>query len=344
MTNSQDKKSKVRIELIEDSNLELRRSSIGTLRSLDLGDKQAQVGVVIAPFRMEHYNDIDLFKKKLYCDRHGYKLIVYGSLNYLPVHALYADQLLLTDDVRHLSELYERKVSVLNVPKPPMDLLPWFVNVDGQTDKLSQAAEEEVSDNDVVSAFWNVPVRIRKSTYELFLSLQLPRDIILLEIKSDSRDNIEAVRKHAHEFSSPVVGIDYEFQNELLNKVGMHYLGIQILGSLLLNWQIIGIGGSARLFSLLPTRNLLLVTHDIHPRMMSVLRKMAMRRYAWKETRNSTLPWAGMEYNNVLQNPENIRQLDRLRESIIWPEVEVVPYCREAEGVVKNQSSNKMRI
>ena len=41
-------------------------------------------------------------------------------------------------------------------------------------------------------------------------------------------------------------------------------MAIQILSSIRLNWKIIAAGGSARLFSMLPTKNILLLARDLY--------------------------------------------------------------------------------
>lgn len=66
--------------------------------TLNLSKKNSNNFITINPFRIEHYNDIDLFNLKLYCDEKNIILRVLSSMNYLPVNSQYADILVLNEN------------------------------------------------------------------------------------------------------------------------------------------------------------------------------------------------------------------------------------------------------
>lgn len=111
------------------------------------------------------------------------------------------------------------------------------------------------------------PIYIRESTFDLFHKLDLqgeiPHDIVVCEIKAAFPDARNYLKSISQINECPIYGIDYSWQKKLVGLCGNHYMGIQILGSLLANWMYICLGGSARLFSLLPTKNLHLWAYDI---------------------------------------------------------------------------------
>jgi hypothetical protein len=78
-------------------------------------------------------------------------------------------------------------------------------------------------------------------------------------------------------FDRPVIGIDQNWQRGMIAKVGSHWLGIQVLGSLLKDWLYVCEGGSANLHVLLPTRCIYLKDQKL--RCNGIIRKMAEQRY-----------------------------------------------------------------
>jgi hypothetical protein len=67
-----------------------------------------------------------------------------------------------------------------------------------------------------------------------------------------------------HDFGLRLVGIGtnqndhYAFQRRLLERTGEHYMGIQVLCSMLSNCLMLCISGSSNLFAILPTKNVVL--------------------------------------------------------------------------------------
>jgi hypothetical protein len=238
---------------------------------LILNNKKTQVCITINPFSVEHYNDIDLFNIKIYCDKNNIKLKVLSTMNYLPVNSQFADELILLEHFNHLEKLYHEndRFSSLNAKIFDRKNWPNFLETDFyQVDKnrLNRKSKDStgmiddiyknVSNYEIQDFIKNKTVFIRKSSYDLFKKKikDLPRNIMLAEIKNIFKALIETL-KNQNIIKVPILGLDYKFQKNLINEVKNHYMAFQILGSIFLNWKIIAVGGSARLFSMLPTNN-----------------------------------------------------------------------------------------
>ena len=89
-------------------------------------------------------------------------------------------------------------------------------------------------------------------------------------------------------FRQPILGVSWEEQRKLLDKVGhQHYMGVQLLASLFKGWSFLCFGGSSNLFSLLPARVIHLSDTHCKPH-YDLLRKLAVAR--WGENLGNLCP------------------------------------------------------
>lgn len=273
---------------------------------LILNKKDSEQTITINPFVEEHYNDIDLFNIKIFCDKNNIKLKVLSQMNYLPLNSQYADELIIAEDKNHMKDAYDlngkcittlgensfksNHEGFLNTRFYQKNFNPLERDCYDKTG-IVKLIYKEICLNELNEFIKNKKTLIRKSTYDLFLKIknELPKDIILCEIKGTFKKIKDKLKKQ--KIIKNLVGIDYEFQKELLRKTKHHYLGIQILGSEFLNWKIIALGGSGRLFSMLPTKNILLMARDIYGNDEKILPK----KIDWIQKKN--LPWIGNQIN-----------------------------------------------
>lgn len=214
----------------------------------------------IQPFAPEHYNDVDLVAHKILANNHT-KITCVQSLNYLPVLSKISHQAILHD--RHGLELaYAFQVSSISNDNP--------LKINAKDIQHKDAFTQEVKDvpiQTIIQKIQDTPTYIRQSTFDLYHKLdkegKIPHDIIACEIKYEYPEPRKFLQQFPTIASMPLYGLDYSWQKELVELTGTHYMGIQVLGSLLANWYYICLGGSARLFSLLPTRNLHLWAYDL---------------------------------------------------------------------------------
>ena len=288
---------------------------------LIINNKKTQNCITINPFSIEHYNDIDLFNLKIYCDENNIKLKVLSTMNYLPVNSQYADELVILENAEHLSEIYnENKFSNLN-SKIFDKNWPGFLEVDFyQIDKNRLNRKSRDATNKIQEIYDSIEIEklknftknkttlIRKSSYDLLKKNinDLPKNIILAEIKNIFVDLLEKLNKQDIG-NMPIFGLDFKFQKELLLKTKHHYMAFQILGSIYLNWNIIAIGGSARLFSMLPTRNILLLAKDLYGND----KKIKPIKVGWINKKN--LPWTGNHIaDKWVLNDSDLREISNL--------------------------------
>lgn len=292
---------------------------------LVINNKKTQKCITINPFRVEHYNDIDLFNIKIYCDIHNIKLKILSTMNYLPVNSQYADELIIIENKEHLSDIYESDDKFSNLQANVFDKnWPNFLETDFyQVDEnilnrkprdvtgLIEKIYNEITIDQLNEFIKNKTVFIRKSTFDIFKSniKDLPKNIVLAEIKNVFACLIEKL-KNQNIIKMPIVGLDYEFQKETIRKVGHHYMGFQILGSIYLNWNIIAAGGSARLFSMLPTRNILLMAKDLYGND----KKLIPKNIGWINKKN--FPWIGNHIANKWSlNDSYLREIEEFTSS-----------------------------
>jgi hypothetical protein len=223
----------------------------------NLNYKDSTKVVSIAPHKQEHTVNLDLFKVNLWCKKHNYLLRSYGNVNQFPLLSMVSDSVILAGGT---PDIYG------NPPKHKLPPLQNYQEVDvtGQTHLTDwmRLVKSEITNEEVVKAFTNTKIYIRKSTFDLYQSLkdELPKNCIWCETKFD-RDHkfntMEAINQiRQHNFGIPVYGLEenFAFQKSILNDVRHHYMGIQVLCSLLSDCYFLCLRGSSNLFSLLPAR------------------------------------------------------------------------------------------
>ena len=308
----------MKIKLIDD-NLIFKQKKY---HRLIINNKKTQKCITINPFSIEHYNDIDLFNIKIYCDIHNIKLRVLSTMNYLPVNSQYADELVLIENQHHLQDVYNLEDEFSNLGSNVFDKnWPNFLETNFyQVDKnrlnrecrddtgLIKQIYKEISINQLNDFIENKTVLIRKSTFEKFRKnmYMLPKNIILAEIKNIFC-NLKEKLKNQNIIKMQIVGLDCEFQKELIKNTGHHYMGFQILGSIYLNWNIIAAGGSARLFSMLPTKNLILIAKDLYGNDP----KIRPTKVKWIKKEN--FPWIGNQIADKWSlSDSDLREIDQM--------------------------------
>lgn len=258
------------IEIINDDLIKKQNN----IYKLSINKKNTKEIITINPFQIEHYNDIDLFNLKIYCDKNNINLRVLSTMNYMPVNSQYADELILVENENHMQKAYEstgHAVSILGAENFETSTWKGYFEVRFHqigNDPLNRKCYDksgivekiygEVTLEELKNFINEKKVLIRKSSFELFQKMDLPSCIFLAEIKQTFKKLINCLK------NKDVVGLNYEFQKKLLEKTKHHYMAIQILSSINLDWKIIAGGGSARLFSMLPTRNILLMARDLY--------------------------------------------------------------------------------
>ena len=307
------------IQIIEDKHIK----KYGKFSRIIINKKNTKKTITLNPFISEHYNDIDLFNIKVFCDKNNINLRVLSQLNYLPLNSQYADELIIAQDKKHMKNAYDLRgkcITILGKNSFANDF-PDCLNTRFYQkafnplerdcyDKtgLVKLIYQDIKLNELNEFIENKITYIRKSTYDLFLKIksELPDDIILCEIKGTFTKIKETLNNQ--NIISKITGVDYKFQKELLNKTKHHYMGIQILGSEFLNWKVIALGGSGRLFSMLPTKNILLMARDLYGNDEKILPS----KIGWIS--QDELPWLGNQINPSWTLSEN--QLKKINQQL----------------------------
>lgn len=225
-----------------------------------LANKKTTDYLYITPHSSENYENIGLVKLKIYCNDHNIKVIAFGHKNQLPLLSMIADEIHLVDYPEYYAGIYGGKYGLTSW-KHPEQISPNKVKIKSNlvthindTDKDSRIqAINDVDEARIKTFLANPHVYIRKESFDLFNREKdsLPRDIVMCEIKKcDYRDKLRN--------ESNFLGLDYTFQQSLVNRFKYHYMTLQILASFYLDWFYICIGGSANLFSLLPIKCLMM--------------------------------------------------------------------------------------
>lgn len=264
--------------------------------------KEYDKEIVIAPHHRENYGNVNFWKLKLYCDRHRIKLTSYGTLNQLPVFSLFSDKVILQND-HNLSQLYTpvslagarksflkhlttaeyaevkikwKQYNILMNPGPKPRPAWHMVN---RLVPYLGASVREITNEEVISRFWNPTVCIREETYNKYRELVkegLPNHIVCAEFKGSTPETKSWVSK----LSLPMMGMDRNFQKNWLKKTGNHYMGVQILASAYSNWIFACRGGSSNLMIILPVKTILLDDDWISPN--KNVRRIAQGVYAMR--------------------------------------------------------------
>lgn len=235
--------------------------------------------VLIYPHKRENTINLDLLRLSVWCKNKNIHLHCYGHQNSFPLHSIVADQSTTMDDYSNMLAFYGRigvthdgKIGIVDKSftfyRPNEGSL---FRLDGKYEEVDVAdisplttwmkqVKRQTTDEEVIKKFTSMKVYVRRSTYELFERLTnekiLPTNSVWCEVKHDLYHNtmpsIDLIRRH--DFGMPVVGLDYEFQPGLVDRVKEHYMGIQILTSLINNVYFFCLRGSSNLFSILPAK------------------------------------------------------------------------------------------
>jgi hypothetical protein len=244
--------------------------------------------VLVAPHKLENTSNVDLWRVRCHCEKEGIHLIGYGSLLQLPMLSVFADELIVHSKrpCRLYSpnprRTYYRAPSRLARHRAYLEVLAEssravYREVDIAvpipiTDWLREV-RAKVSVDEIIQKFTWQTIFVRESTYRIYHEMardgSLPRDCIWCEaayfdrsLPANTMAALDLLRQH--DFGLPVVGLGscavdhYAFQRRLFESVGDHYLGIQVLCSMLSNCFMLCLLGSSNLFAILPTKNIAL--------------------------------------------------------------------------------------
>lgn len=291
------------IEIIKDDLIEKIDHEI---YRLIINYKNTKDSITISPFQIEHYNDIDLFNIKIFCDKNNLILRVLSTMNYLPVNSQYADELIIIENQDHMKNAYFNHTTVLNKDIFNSNWKGWnqykistFINVNFKQVEGSNILDRKsldksglideiyksVTKEELIDFINNKKILIRESSFNLFNKLNLPKNIFLAEIKPTFHKLLNTLKEYEKKYK--IFGLDYKFQQKILEKTKHHFMSIQILGSEYLNWKILAAGGSARLFSMMPTKNILLMARDLYGNDP----KIRPKKVGWIS--NKKFPWMG---------------------------------------------------
>jgi hypothetical protein len=298
---------------------------------------------IIAPHNSENSNSLELLKFRLWAERQNRGITCVGVLNQLPLFSQFADRMILRDKPDVLRESYTSIFSFYGIdpsvpagePGDPLDVAipPQIANDIKTYPELMRTVVESISDDEVIERYQSPSVLIRRSTWELFHSLDLPSNIVMCEIKPyfDGPAMRDAIERNRSLFRYPIHGLHWEHQQKLTEQAGQHYMGIQVLASLLRNWTYVCYGGSSNLFSLLPVKVALLSDTHCVPH-YPLVRKLAVARWGDLGSRVPTIGYPMLE--DVEAFAKAVNELSR--EQIEW-EIEN-PGSGEPGSVWKSKS------
>jgi hypothetical protein len=210
--------------------------------------------ITVTPHMEENWQNLELLKLKVYCEKNNIGIIGYGRTNQFPFLSIFSDKVILNTSCQNPTWYRGHFTSNKVVPLK-------FKNICDL--KLALRITRNIKPEEVVDRFANWEIYIREESYNKFLEIKdvLPKNIIVCEIKSGvklARNFIENKK------TENVFGVDYSFQKELTQQTGVdNYMSIQLLSSLFLNWQYLCIGGSANLFCMMPIKTLFLCDQAI---------------------------------------------------------------------------------
>ena len=253
-----------------------------------VGKKKKRPFISISPAQNENYAHYGWWKLKIAAEKTGRQVRAYTHINMLPLAYPMADTLFLTKDKAYVRKMYKENSETGAHTHQLWDLENEIlcsgdkVETKFEPNALKQTmyrTSQNVKVSELIERF-HPRLYIRQSTYDLFRQLDLPEKVVMCELREDSVSHWHGqARRQMRElkFDRPVIGIDQNWQRGMIAKVGSHWLGIQVLGSLLKDWLYVCEGGSANLHTLLPTRCIYLKDQKL--RCNSIIRKMAEQRY-----------------------------------------------------------------
>ena len=240
-------------------------------KKLDLSSGRYRKEIHTSIHTFEHFSNTDSFISRMNHENKGIKVHIYCAMNQLPLMSLLGDVLYLDENV---------KLPIYNGATMWNYQFRKFININSnKAQRVEQNFYHKKIDlYKVAERFSHAPVFIRQSSFDIFNQLELPKNIICSEVKFSSIE-----KKLLNDFPE-MHGVRYKFQKEILEKTGHHYMSIQILASLILNWSFICVGGSANLMSLLPVKSLLMCSQEFglkgsYRETVPITRKIYKNRY-----------------------------------------------------------------
>ena len=253
-----------------------------------IGKKKKSPFISISPAQNENYAHYGWWKLKIAAEETGRQVRAYTNINMLPLAYPMADTLFLTTDKAYVRKMYQENSETGAEVHRLCNLENEVICSGGEVETKYKPnalkhtmyrTSENIKASELIDRF-RPRLYVRQSTYDLFQQLDLPEKVIMCEIREDHVNHWNGqarMQMRDLKFDRPVIGIDQNWQREMIAKVGSHWLGIQVLGSLLKDWLYVCEGGSANLHTLLPTRCIYLKDQKL--RCDGIIRKMAEQRY-----------------------------------------------------------------
>lgn len=227
--------------------------------------------IIIAPHYCETYLSYQLLRLWMYCQNNRIKIISVGTMNQLPLFGMFSDEVILQPS--NLNTLFTPESS-FGGTITHLKSIPQFRDVYTRFDE--NKASESILTEDVVRAFMEPKVYLRKSTVDLFQKLELPQNAICCEIKKHFYPKLYSLlEKHK------LIGLDKTWQKTMAGNIGDHFMGIQILACVKKGWRFIAAGGSVNLFSIIPIHTALALEtqFDFGFEHQEIFKKLSYHRY-----------------------------------------------------------------
>jgi len=248
------------------SDMSLKWDSRFKSNILNLNPKIHEKEIIVSPCADEHWISTDLFKFRIYAEQNNLHVIGICSKNQIPFFSLFCDDVVLVKSDQHWYDEDYSSNGVYHHFKNKTDIEHGSIRGDFK----------KILDEDVIAKFCYRKICILESSYDKFVSLNLPSDLIVVEFKESSVFPIQDVKN----FTLKTVGLDRQFQKDLLKKTHHEdYMSIQILASTTLNWQYLCCGGSGNLMSVIPMKLLSLQDQTIDDSVENIVRSFAEIRY-----------------------------------------------------------------
>lgn len=237
-------------------------------------------GIVCTMHRRENWNNLEIFKLAILLRRKRIRLVMFGALNQLPMFSLFADAVILRSMPNYLQNAYGDVIRPGHVTDMQTISLPRELNVIDMSiepkfngHKLHPYLEEAIktiTDEEVVEVFKFPTIWIRQSSFDLFESLPIPKNMIGCEMKEHYGSTDWKMRLRMVGDQLPLI-YDRAYFRNLCNTCGEHYMAVTCLMSLLKNWMWICYGGSCNIHSFFPFKCLLLSNSLVYPDLSQML-------------------------------------------------------------------------
>lgn len=257
--------------------------------------KKFDQSIVASMHQWENYNNVEVLKLGLWCKKHNIKLTMYGFFNQLPLFGIFADAVILQDaeswsnalynateeegfgscyitdqvsfeKIRYYQKMFSNGVFdlsrdiVFNEQHPL--LRDHFIENDFKTwPLLLSLSEKEISDEEVVEAYANPVIHIRRSAKEKYDQMVcegfIKPDILMCEVKTGyycGGEHLLSCFKKATEGYPIEICMDIDFKKLLASRCGQDYMAVQMLCSAFSNWMWACYGGSSNIFPFFPIK------------------------------------------------------------------------------------------